>query len=259
MLGNDQGKLSEFRNKVSAYRSGAIKAPVLIDGFFSLFDTSSAELGKLVKELAEIFEITSKRDELLKAWSDWKAINEDYPSLPGPTGASSSTSNWGHNLGGSRVLKLKSSTAQSSRSAAHRQGSFGGAAFPPISLASRAGAQTSKPATAAAWASGASSSTASARASPAPSRPQSSARPPPRTDAFPALPPGKKPTSSVFSPGYTGAGVRRPISTTPSLSPWAGGVTSPPAAAVEDPMAGSEVQGGKKKGKGKKQILYNWG
>lgn len=257
MLGNDQGKLGDFRNKVSAYRSGAIKAPALIDGFFSLFDTSSGELGKLVKELAEIFEITSKRDELLKAWSDWKAINEDYPSLPGPSGASSSTSTWGHNLGGSRVLKLKSSTAQSSRSAAHRQGSFGGAAFPPIQSASRAG--NPKPASATPWVSGASSLANSARASPAPTQSQSTARPPPRADMFPALPPGKKPTSTVFSPGYTGAGIRRPISTTPSFNPWGGGATSPPTEPVEDPVPGPEAQGGKKKGKGKKQILYNWG
>ena len=86
LLGNDQTKLTEFRNHISSYRGGTITATELIDSFFSLFDTSSSELGKLIKELADIFEVTGKRDALLKAWSDWKAVNEDYPSLPGPSG-----------------------------------------------------------------------------------------------------------------------------------------------------------------------------
>jgi len=102
MLRNDQAKLAEFRAKISAYRASSISAAQLVEGFFILFDTSSAELGKLIKELAEIFEIQTKRDDLLKAWNDWKAINEDYPSLPGaaagPVGGASAA------RGGSRVL-----------------------------------------------------------------------------------------------------------------------------------------------------------
>jgi len=83
----------------------------------------------------------------------------------------------------------------------------------------------------------------------------------PATDAFPALPMGKKPTSSVFSPGYRGAGVMRVNSAAPSASPWGpggSGVTSPIEGAVEDSQ--TDAQGGKRKGnKGKKQVLYNWG
>lgn len=111
LLRNDNLKLTEFRERISAYRLGTLSASDLIEAFFALFDTSSQELGKLVKELADIFEVTGKRDGLLKAWSDWKAINEDYPSLPGPSGPSTAASILGS--GGSRVLKLKSSTAQS--------------------------------------------------------------------------------------------------------------------------------------------------
>lgn len=260
LLGNDASKLNEFRNKISAYRVGAVKAPDLIDAFFSLFDTSSAELGKLIKELAEIFEVPGKRDQLLKAWADWRAINEDYPSLPGPsgTGASTSAGILGAGLGSSRVLKLKSSTAQSSRSSMGKQGGWGSAngnnPFPPIAAAARAAPARAKAGPSAAWVSSASSAANSARPSPTPSRASSTA-PPPARDAFPSLPPGKKPTSTVFSPGYTGAGVRRINAAGPSVSAWGGGVTSPPA--VEE---GDAEGAGKQKGrKGKKQVLFNWG
>ena len=86
LLRNDQAKLREFRAKVSSFRTSSITATELIDGFFSLFDTSSTELGKLVKELADIYEDEAKRTSLLQAWNDWRAINEDYPALPGPGG-----------------------------------------------------------------------------------------------------------------------------------------------------------------------------
>ncbi|EAT88887.2 hypothetical protein SNOG_03682 [Parastagonospora nodorum SN15] len=83
LLRNDAPKLQEFRSSISAYRNSKTSATQLIEGFFALFDTNSKEIGKLIKELADIFEIPAKREGLLKAWNDWKAINEDYPSLPG--------------------------------------------------------------------------------------------------------------------------------------------------------------------------------
>ncbi|KKZ65075.1 hypothetical protein EMCG_01315 [[Emmonsia] crescens] len=91
LLRNDPLKVSEFRNKVSSYRTGTISATYLIESFFSLFDTSSSELGKLIKELAELYDDDTKRTALLKAWNDWRAINEDYPALPGPNGVLSNT------------------------------------------------------------------------------------------------------------------------------------------------------------------------
>jgi hypothetical protein len=83
MLRNDQIKLQQFRADVSSYRNDKVSPAQFIEGLFALFDSDSKELGKLVKELADIFEIPAKQQGLLKAWSDWKAINEDYPSLPG--------------------------------------------------------------------------------------------------------------------------------------------------------------------------------
>ncbi|KAE9970147.1 hypothetical protein EG327_010367 [Venturia inaequalis] len=132
MLRNDQAKIAEFRAKVSAFRNSTITAPALVESFFTLFDRPSSELGSLVKELADIFEISSKRDALLKAWNDWRAINEDYPSLPGSTTASSSGMS---TLGGKRVPKLKTSTAQSARSSVSKTGSW--VAQEPVGLVDR--------------------------------------------------------------------------------------------------------------------------
>ena len=262
LVRNDQAKLQEFRSNISAYRTSKISATQLIEGFFALFDTSSAELGKLVKELADIFEIQTKREGLLKAWSDWKAINEDYPSLPGSaTGQSLSGGPTAH--GGSRVLKLKSSTAQSSRSAVNRQASWNSTAsssmFPalPPASSSRIGAKPGQTP----WAS--SSSSAFPRASPMPSRATSSTglKKSSLADAFPALPAAPKPTVTFFSPGYTGAGVRRDNSgrNTPANAWGAGGGlgsgSTTPAASGEESLGA-----GKKKGnKNKKQTLFHFG
>ncbi|KAJ6066704.1 uncharacterized protein N7446_003741 [Penicillium canescens] len=134
LLRNDATKMGEFRQRVSNYRSSSISATELIDAFFSLFDTSSTELGKLIKELADIYEDESKRSGLLQAWNDWRAINEDYPALPGPGGLLPGMSPATVNTGGKRVLRLKSSTAQSSRSAVGRSGALPTAPSNPFPL-----------------------------------------------------------------------------------------------------------------------------
>ena len=74
MLRNSEIKLQEFRAAVSAYRNSKVSAAQLIEGFFALFDTNSKEMGKLIKELADIFEIPTKREGLLKAWNDGKEV-----------------------------------------------------------------------------------------------------------------------------------------------------------------------------------------
>lgn len=291
LVRNDQPKMAEFRAKVSAYRQSQMTADQLIDAFFVLFDTSAAELGKLIKELADIFELPGKRDALLKAWGNWRAINEDYPSLPGPAagasssgGATTAASVLGHAVGVNRVLKLKSSTQKSSQSAVGKNAGWGTAAagpmFPPISTSSQSFSSNSNSASAIAARMGGASSSARASPAPTPNWLQSapaSARPsppvsrtgssanltaPPRKDAFPALPKAAKPTSSVFSPGYTGAGVRRVNAAAPNASAWGGasgsgassnGATTP----AEDASgsAGKQVKGRK----GKQQVLFNWG
>ena len=277
LLKNDQNKISTFRTHVSSYRSSTMSATELIDAFFSLFDVSSTELGKLIRELADIYENESKRSGLLEAWNSWRAINEDYPSLPGPAGIfpglSSNTTGSGAGTSGRRVLRLKSSTAQSSRSAVSRQGSWGNALvagapsnpIPAIGGASGlANGQKKTP-----WAGGVSTGS---KVSPANSRPSS--RPPPMIGApaneemFPSLPATTKP--STLMAGLTKGSVRwddRRTNSQPSANPWAaGGINPTPAQAVTAAVApvvdavDSDGATTKKKGKkGKGQVLYHFG
>lgn len=266
MLNHNQLKISEFRAKVSSYRTSTISASQLIDSFFSLFDVPAADLGKLIKELADIYESDDKRNDLLKAWNDWRAINEDYPTLPGPSGILPGSSAAPLGSGGRRVLKLKSSTQQSSRSAVSRQGSWGNAPnaipFPPmpVSSANRVGAGRVG---ATPWV----ATSTSSRPSPASSRPSS--KPPTSraanatsSDAFPALPAAAKPNTTMF--GYTSGAVRwNQNRDTPPTNPWGNGASSgashPPAANGNEDE-NDVVAGSKKKGnKNKKQTLYRFG
>ncbi|RMZ74184.1 c2h2 finger domain [Pyrenophora seminiperda CCB06] len=259
-------KLQEFRSSVSAYRTSKMSAAQLIEGFFALFDANSKDMGKLIKELADIFEIPAKREGLLKAWNDWKAINEDYPSLPGS--ATEQALNGGSTArGGSRVLKLKSSTAQSSRSSANQQASWSSSSssnpFPALPVpSSRVGAKPGQTP----WASSSSSSVGtSARSLPTPSHVASTAnvnmnKKAPAADAFPALPAAAKPSSTIFSPGYTGNGLRRDNSgrSTPVGNVW--GSSSGANSGTTTPALDDASTAGKKKGnKGKKQTLFQWG
>jgi E3 ubiquitin-protein ligase ZNF598 len=280
LLKADSTKLSTFRTHVSSYRSSTIGATELIDSFFSLFDVPSAELGKLVRELADIFEDETKRQDLLKAWNDWLSINADYPSLPGPTGVLPSTDmgdSGGARSGGRRVLRLKSSTAQSSRSAVSRQGSWGNDLgntnstssksnpFPALGGASSlSNGQKRAP-----WTSLPTTTSSSAKPIPANSRPTS--RPPPPTtgskpnneEMFPALPTGQKPNTHLA--GLTRGTVRwdDPRSTkTPAANPWGGpGAGNAPMGGGVDPAAADRVDeaGAGKKGKKGKQVLYKFG
>jgi hypothetical protein len=272
LLRNDQTKLADFRQRISSFRNGTITAPSLIDTFFALFDTTSNELGKLIKEIAEIFEIPGKRDSLLKAWADWKAINEDYPSLPGPSGAGSSSSAGilGAGVGSSRVLKLKSSTAQSSKGAVGRQATWAANKRPPASnvpgntplfpsLPTRNKASAA-PAPTPSWlappksSQPVSSASSSARPSPTPSRTQSSQNLAGGANAFPSLPAARKPTSTVFSPGYSGAGVIRQSNSGTPVNAWGGNGSTGASTPTED-AAGQRQQKGRKG----KQVMYQWG
>ena len=290
MLRNDQLKISQFRDKVSSYRTSAISAAQLIDAFFSLFDVHAADLGKLIKELADIYESESKRNDLLKAWNDWRAINEDYPTLPGPSGilpGSSASALSGS--GGRRVLKLKSSTQQSSRSAVSKHGSWGTATaaanpFPPIPPSASANRVGAGRVGATPWVT---PSASSSRPSPASSRPSS--KPPvsrgenatTSSNAFPALPAAAKPNTTMF--GYTKGAVRwDQTRDTPTTNPWgnssgngnsngngvgsssnfgAGAGAGPAVTSENENGNGNEgAGGGKKKGnKNKKQTLYKFG
>ncbi|CZS94314.1 related to C2H2 finger domain protein [Rhynchosporium agropyri] len=306
MLKNDELKLSQFRSAISSFKKNAITAPALIDAFFALFsDTSSSALGTLVREVADLYEDGKQADSIRKAWNSWKAINEDYPSLPAASSSSSSSIplNWAvtNNASSSssasasaakpktsRVLKLKSSTAQSSRSSVSQTRSWGTAPpsaspasvtssnpFPGLpsssSSANRATTQPYAPGTGkistVSWAASSSASGSATNSTPV-SRPAS------RNvvkgsgagvggAAFPALPPAKKPQSTIF--GYGNRIVRRDGGVAPSLNPWAGGSSSGVDASGGNGGGeeAEDVEGsgkGKKKGnKGKKQVLMNWG
>lgn len=293
LLSSDSAKLSTFRANVSSYKSSRLTARQLIDAFFSLFSCSTHDLGTLIEELADVFEVAGKREDLVKAWNDWRAINEDYPSLPGGAAANTSTSG----VGGKRILKLKSSTAQSSRSAVSRHGSWGGDSGPATAAApsnrskaaagragrgdpfpglpasaNRAGAGRVAPVP---WVKSSAGSASSA--SPAPSSmshaPAASSRPatraPPQaargaSDLYPALPAAQKPGMNVSRPGFAGNPVRRGdrSGTGTPVNYWAG---PPPsggdvAAALGVAHANEEAGVGATKGKGKKkQTLIHWG
>lgn len=257
LLQHAPNKLATFREKVSQYTRGATSASGLIDAFFVLFDAPTRELGTLIKELAEIFEVPGKRDDLLKSWNDWRAINEDYPSLPGPSGEAGPVSLGG---AGKRILKLKSSTAQSSRSAVSRHGSWGSnssGAMPFPAMAAPKG-PNAVAASRTPWvtpATGHASSSTTPRITPVSSRPASrnlAIRPAPALragDAFPALPAAQKPGFNISKNPVLRNDSGR---STPSNAWLAGG------ALVSPPAEGLEEEGGKRKGK-KKQTLIHWG
>lgn len=293
LLRNDALQLSEFRSRVSQYRQSAISATELIDAFFSLFDTSSAELGKLIKELADIYEEEPKRSSLLKAWNDWRAINEDYPALPGSTGmitsAGAATAGTSSGSTGKRVLRLKSSTAQSSRSAVGRNGALSSSAaatnFPPLSSSSSSAAaaaggrrnqtgitpwrvQSSAPVSSSSSAGGTSSTARTASSASASSASSSRRQAGASAEAFPALPAAPKP--NVMIAGLTRGTVRwddnrRPGGTAVSSrsnNPWGAGAAAKQADSDADAEpAEPDSLAGAKKGKGKKgkQTLFHFG
>lgn len=255
MLQGDQVKLSEFRTKVSHFKNGQNSAAELVEDFVALFEQRpAAEVGSLIKELADIFEIQAKRDELLKGWNDWKALNEteDYPSLPG---GSSSATGAGSSLGGKRVLKLKTATSQSARSAVGRAGGWGNTQasnlFPALPVARMTGGRASgAPKTAWAGATAASSSAPVARPVAQPSR---AAAPTSGVDAFPALPAAAKPLSSAFTPGGRNV-IRTPQSQSSMANAWGASSSNTQEEAM---LEGNENQ--KKKGNKNKKVLIAWG
>ncbi|KAI1370970.1 hypothetical protein F4677DRAFT_326454 [Hypoxylon crocopeplum] len=276
LLQNDRDKIAAFRNQISSYRQDKASAAALVDALFSLFsDTSSSVLGTLVRETADLFEDKKKGDRLLNAWNDWRAINEDYPTLPGLSGmhgATTSNTGWAAAAASSpvtaaaapsqrhttRVLKLKSSTQQSRRSSVAQSSAFSNASSPrnpppppasfpalPPSGTSTNSTNTARPS----W-----SSSGGAQAPARPSKPAN------RDEAFPALPSAPKPTTTIFGYG-TGRGVRRDAGASRNTGfSWGasnGGPSTPGDDAEED---GSEqVTKGKKGNKGRKKVLVQWG
>ncbi|RDA86301.1 hypothetical protein CP532_5675 [Ophiocordyceps camponoti-leonardi (nom. inval.)] len=280
LVANDGAKLAAFRGYISAYRRGGFTAPQLLDAFFTLFaDVSSNALGTLVREVADLFEDRAKADGLRAAWHNWRAINEDYPSLPGLSGmhgATSSSSGWAVAAAASpaiptgapsqkhstRVLKLKNSTrlgspTSSSGSSNHNNSSNRLTSFPPSpSPSSSSSAFPSLPTTSRrepsskpSWSGAAVTTTTTTTQQPAAS--SRSAGPSSSTfsrggrgrgrgeDAFPALPAAPKPATTIFGYGSSGRGVRRDFGGQPNTGFQWGATTA--AAAGEN--QGADVDG----------------
>ena len=255
LLSNSTPKLNQFRSRISSYGTSTISATDLIDSFFALFDCPSSDLGILARELADLYEDDAKRQNLLEAWNSWRSINEDYPSLPLPAGlgeTTNSSGSMGANVSsGRRVLKLKSSTQQSSRSQTARQGSWGNIST-PLSLQSSASGSgrgeafpslppSSKKArgTPMSWAAPASTSSGANNANATAGR-KTNANPrvaPKNTsDLFPSLPPGQKVNTSManFNTRPLGrSGTSTPSSTQrPAWGPGSAGSAPTPAQAA---------------------------
>ncbi|OHE93278.1 zinc finger protein [Colletotrichum orchidophilum] len=290
MLGHDQSKMNAFREYISNFRKGKLTAPQLVDAFFSLFaDTSSNALGTLVREVADLFEDKSKVTALHKAWQDWRAINEDYPSLPGlggMHGATTASSGWASAASPSptapaaapnqnqkhsnRVLRLKNSTRAGASGpkpvtpafSSNWVSSSSGSRPPPVSSAfpalPAASSSSKSSAPQPSWI-GPNKPSASRSSGPAgPVRSTPAGRPPP-SSAFPALPPAQKPLTTIFGYG-TGRGVRRDLGGAASSFSWG---SAPGSGAASENVSEKEEEdavqstGGKKK-KGKK-VLVQWG
>ncbi|KAI0136189.1 zinc finger protein [Xylariales sp. AK1849] len=284
LLHNDNTKISTFRSQISSFRQGKISAATLIDSFFSLFsETSTTALGTLIREVADLFEDISKAEQVRKSWNDWRAINEDYPTLPGLSGmhgATTSNSGWASAAASSpvataaaptqrhttRVLKLKSSTQQSQRSTAQQSvtwtaaGDFTrppppAAAFPSLPSGSKPPPRSSTPATSTPlWRPG------------GPTQPSNKSSPKTsgRDDNFPALPSAPKPTTTIF--GYGRGAVRRDFGGPRATGfSWGGadaGDDAGPATTehlVQDADSTEDRKGKRKGNKGRKNILVQWG
>ncbi|KAI1814666.1 hypothetical protein GGS20DRAFT_547320 [Poronia punctata] len=278
LLHNDKAKIERFRSLISSFRQEKLTAAALVDALFTLFsDVSSTALGTLVREVADLYEDKTKGERLRKAWNDWRAINEDYPTLPslsGMRGATTSTSGWAAAAAGgpvattaapsqrhtTRVLKLKNSTQQSRRSSVeHPAALFSGgqpsrqtapapaatsSAFP--SLPSTSGS-ASRSATGALWGTTTNTRTPNTRSA-APARLAGGSN---REDAFPALPAAPKPTTTIF--GYGTGSVRRDAGGSRNTGfSWGGrpGESSASAAGAEE----EDADKGKKGNKGRKKV-----
>jgi len=296
LLGNDPNKVSSFRSHISSYNKGTLTAAQLIDSFFALFaDTSSTALGTLVREVADLFEDPSKGDALRRAWQNWRAINEDYPSLPGLSGmhgATTASSGWAsaasatpaaansastaaaQKKASTRVLRLKHSTrrgsaggigiAAASANASGGASTFSRAVAPPPSNTAFPALPGARPAAQGARPSSVSYASSSRSGTPAAStsyrRPAAPAVAGGSKDAFPSLPPAPKPLTTIF--GYGTGAVRRDVgggkNTGFSWGSSNSAAQGSSAGGQGDKADGENESGGKGKKK-KKQVLAQWG
>ncbi|KAK4236879.1 E3 ubiquitin-protein ligase hel2 [Achaetomium macrosporum] len=265
LLGNDPNKMATFRGHISVYNKGSMSPQQLIEAFFALFsETSSTALGTLVREVADLFEDKKKGEALRRAWQNWRATEEDYPSLPGlggMRGATTSTTGWAAAAAASpgaanntaqaaaaqlrhstRVLKLKNSTRRasvggqsvmsfasvSSANSNPNAGASSRPVVPPSAFPALPGQQQQQqPQQRPSWIGGTASASnkSGGSASGVPG-----ARKPAgvsNEEAFPALPAAPKPQTTIFGYG-SGRPVRREFGGAPRDTgfSWGGGGNS---------------------------------
>jgi E3 ubiquitin-protein ligase ZNF598 len=296
---NDEVKIREFQSWVSRYNRDTATALELVDSVATFSgagpdDTPSSEAGTFIRELAELFEARSKGEDLMAAWHDRRTRNEvdAYPTLPAgapaPTAGAAGGPAW---HAGARVLRLKSATAQSSRSPVGRTAAWGSAAAGGGGKAGNSGSSSGGASSSSPWTTGpgaptaftgAATTTASGGgAAPRPTaggktaaaalgggRGGGALRRAGLADAaaFPALPAAQAPASAgftVFTPGSAGGRVvRRDIGRGTAANAWDSsavrGSGNGNASATAD--ADDEGAPGKAKKSGrKKQTLMHFG
>ncbi|KAK1753361.1 E3 ubiquitin-protein ligase hel2 [Echria macrotheca] len=292
LLGNDRSKVDTFRSYISNYNKGSMTADQVISAFFSLCsETSWNALGTLVREVADLFDDKKKGEVLRKAWQNRRAVNEDYPSLPGlggMRGATTSTSGWAAAAAATptpgqanaanaaaqarhstRVLKLKNSTRRGSSgsivsigagstasSADYNRPNDSASAFPALP-----GAESASRSAQPSWTGGVTTSTP--RPAPTSTAFAGATRPGPAStssrEAFPALPAAPKPQMTMF--GYGRGAVRRDFNASRDTGfSWGGNPSGSGAGADTNPTPAAETDGTTGKGKkNKKQVLAHWG
>ncbi|KAF9164407.1 hypothetical protein BGX21_011286 [Mortierella sp. AD011] len=75
------GTLSQFRTLTTQYRNGQIPANQYVASLASLFNLDLEKTGKVTQGLYEVFDSETKKAELMKAWRDFKTVQNQFPSL----------------------------------------------------------------------------------------------------------------------------------------------------------------------------------
>ncbi|TQS38920.1 hypothetical protein Golomagni_00567 [Golovinomyces magnicellulatus] len=114
LLQKNSLKLSRFKSFVTAYIDGSMTAAAFIEFFLSLFsNNSSSSLGTLIREIADLTNDAKRAEELRTAWNNFRAINEDYPSLPAASSSNDSSIllNWAAKNGNASSSRVTSPTS----------------------------------------------------------------------------------------------------------------------------------------------------
>ncbi|KAF9896958.1 hypothetical protein BX616_006442 [Lobosporangium transversale] len=80
-LQGTSGTLSQFRTLTTQFRNSQIPANQYVASLSSLFGSDLEKTGKIIQGLYEILDSESKKSEMMRAWNDFKAVQNQFPSL----------------------------------------------------------------------------------------------------------------------------------------------------------------------------------